>query len=108
MNAKETVDKAKTEINNLVALVKTEINNLKAIAATIGEHHKNSANLVESAKVIVTKEVLEKKERIPTVLITLWILFLIIFFSWSMIVVLGIFPFIIYYAVQSIKAAPSG
>ena len=104
MNANELVNNAK----GLVDKAKSKIEELKAVAADVKQHHAESKDFVSFCKVAVSKEILEKKERIPTVGITLWILFLLIFFKWDMIVVLGILPFIIYYAVQSVKAAPSG
>ena len=65
------------------------------------------AGLVPFVKEQVSKEILEKKERIPGAIITVWILFLLIFYDMAILFVFGIFPIIIYFTVQMIKNAPT-
>lgn len=93
--------------NEIVAKVKETITSTKELAGNIRQDYAASAGLVSFVKELVSKEILEKKERIPGAIITVWVLFLLIFYDMAIVFVFGIFPIIIYFTVQMIKNAPT-
>lgn len=97
MNIKELVEKSRTHISNFQELI-----------AKIRKDYAKSDNFVSFAKNLITKEILEKKERIPGAIITLWLLLLTIFtFNLAIVFNFGILPIMIYYVVQIVRNAPA-
>ena len=93
--------------NEIVAKVKATITSTKELAENIRQDYAASAGLVSFVKGLVSKEILEKKERIPGAILTVWILFLLIFYDMAILLVFGLLPILIYVSVQMIKNAPS-
>ncbi|MGR9106229.1 MAG: hypothetical protein ACU843_04785 [Gammaproteobacteria bacterium] len=102
------------EFKELQTRFTTTIQNLKNLGAQLGKEHAESASTVAFVKTAFTREILEKKERIPGAIITTWFLILIVAcydwtfgMNWSMVFNLGVLPLLVYYIVRSIKDAPS-
>ncbi len=93
--------------NELVAKVKEAITSVKELAGQIRKDYAESTGLVAFVKGLVSKEILEKKERIPGAIITVWILFLMMFYDMAIVFNFGILPVIIYFTVRVIKNAPT-
>ncbi|MGH8548392.1 MAG: hypothetical protein ACRERU_07295 [Methylococcales bacterium] len=110
MQFKELQTKITERIQNLKALVAQ----LQALIAQLRKEHSASKNTIAFIKEAFTREILEKKERIPGAIITAWILILLIVsydwtfgMNWSIVFYLGVLPFIVYYIVRTVKEAPS-
>ncbi len=95
------------DFNELVAKAKGTITSTKELAGKVRQDYAASAGLVSFVKEQVSKEILEKKERIPGAIIAVWILFLLIFYDMAIVVNFGVFPVIIYFTVRMIKNAPT-
>ena len=103
MNIKEL----KGDITGKAQHIKTLIGQLK-------KEHSESEGTIAFIKVAFTREILEKKERIPGAIITAWLLLLLIVsydwtfgMNWSMVFNFGVLPLIVYYIFRSIREAPS-
>jgi hypothetical protein len=103
-----------TQFKALQTKITERVQNVKALAAQLRKEHADSKNTVAFVKQAFTREILEKKERIPGAIITAWILILLIFsydwtfgMNWSLVFYLGVLPFIVYFIVRSIRESPS-
>lgn len=90
------------------------IQNLKQFSSKLRKEHSESPNTIAFIKTTFTREILDKKERIPGAIITAWIVILLMTcydwtygMNWSMVFNLGVLPIIVYYIVRTIKQAPS-
>jgi hypothetical protein len=100
--------------NDLKAKITGNVQKVKAIIAPLGKEFSESDNKIAFIKEAFSREIVQKKERIPGAIITGWFLILFIFcydwtfgMNWSMVFNLGVLPLIIYYIVRTIREAPS-
>lgn len=114
MNFKELQAEGIGRIQNAQAEVTGKIQHFKEFATQLRKEHSESDNTVVFVKTAFTREILEKKERIPGAIIGTWIFLLLIFsydwtfgMNWAMVFNLGVLPFLIYYIFRSIREAPS-
>ncbi|MGH8500205.1 MAG: hypothetical protein ACRERV_15570, partial [Methylococcales bacterium] len=78
------------------------------------KEYSESNSKIAFIKTAFTREILEKKERIPGAIITAWILILMIFnyswtfgMNWSTVFNFGVLPIIVYYIVRTVRETPS-
>ena len=109
MNSKELVAKIGDGMDSLKELdskLRLKIAAAKSFVAKARQDYAKSENLISFLKDLITNEILNKRERIPTVSVTLWLLFLLIFFDMVIFFNLGLLPILIYYMVRVIKNTP--
>ena len=101
-------------IKELKADITERAQNIKALIGQLKKEHSESESTIAFIKVAFTREILEKKERIPGAIISAWLLVLIIFsydwtfgMNWSTVFNFGVLPLIAYYIFRSIREAPS-
>lgn len=114
MNLQELQAEGIGKFKNVQAEVTGKIQNCKELFAQLKKEHAESENTVVFVKTAFTREILEKKERIPGAIIGTWIFLLLIFsydwtfgMNWAMVFNLGVLPFLAFYIFRSIKEAPS-
>ncbi|MCI0667351.1 MAG: hypothetical protein L0Y38_10500 [Methylococcaceae bacterium] len=103
-----------TIITEKIKNLKAQIEPLKALFGQLRKEHSESKNTIAFVKQAFTREILEKKERIPGAIISAWILLLLIVsydwtfgMDWPMVFYFGVLPFIVYYIVRTVRQAPS-
>ena len=101
-------------IKKLQSNITERIRPLKELGAQLRKEYSESDNKIAFIKAAFTREILEKKERIPGAVITAWFVLLLIAcydwtygMNWSLVFNFGVLPLIVYYIVRSIKEAPS-
>lgn len=98
----------------LQADISKRIQSLKGFSAVLRKEYSESDGKIGFVKGAFKREILEKKERHPSAIITAWILLLLIFsydwtfgMNWSLVFYFGALPFIVYYIYRTVKQAPS-
>lgn len=88
---------------------------LRQVGAELRKEYAESKNIIAFTKTAFTREILEKKERIPGAIITGWFLVLLIAcfdwtygMNWAMVFNLGVLPFLVYYIVRNVWDSPRG
>ena len=101
-------------IKELQGNISARTRTLKELSMQLRKEYSESDNKTAFIKEAFTREILEKKERIPGAIATAWLLLLLIFcydwsfgMNWSMVFNFGVLPLIIFYIVRSIREAPS-
>ncbi len=101
-------------INERIQNLREKIQNLRQLSSQLRKEHSESPNTIAFVKAAFTREILEKKERIPGAIIAAWILILMIAsydwtfgMNWSVVFYFGVLPFIVFFIVRSIRQAPS-
>lgn len=102
------------KVKELQNVISERIQILKTLFAQLRKEHSESKNTIAFIKEVFTREILEKKERIPGALVAAWFLILLIAcydwtfgMNWSMVFNLGVLPLIAYYIVRSLRQTPS-
>ncbi|GEM_PF-1438211 len=110
MDIKEVQGKIKEVESN----IREKIGNCKQLIDKLRNDYAKSDNLKTFVTQAVTEEILNKKERIPATIVTVWLLLVMIFsydwtfgMNWAYVFNLGVLPFGVYYIVRSINEAPT-
>lgn len=101
-------------IEDIQSKVRAALSEGQQIMTRLRADYAASDNLTSFVRKAVTEEILNKKERIPGTLITLWVIAVFILsydwtfgMNWAMVFNLVILPVLVYYIVQTVREAPS-
>ncbi|MGH8558428.1 MAG: hypothetical protein ACRESZ_13385 [Methylococcales bacterium] len=102
------------KLEQLKSKITANIQCLQDAGAKLRKEYAESDQKIAFVKTVFTREILERKERIPGAIITAWILILLIFsyswtygMNWSTVFNFGVLPAIVYYIVRALREAPS-